>query len=340
MEMMQFLPALIGNGAGLTGGISNMITGSPASNVQPGMNPLQMAGSMFPAAASQGYGAVAGAPNIYADTLGQYGGVVNNLMNNPGAGQMLSGANTAAGMGAGAANSMMGLGGFLANMGTSLTPWAGQILNQGFDPQNALYNRTQHQLQEQTRAGQAARGLGNSPFGAGLENKAMSDFNIDWQNNQLNRMTTGAQGAGLLLDQAGRDITGGASLMGQAPGMMSQTSMLPYMANNQIGQGQLGALGQYGAQGMLATQQPQQQLQDFYQLMGLGNQGANVNNNMFNSQLQQSQMGFNQSQQQGQNFGNSLAGLGKAMGGGGGTGATSNAFMPSSSFMGNSWGWG
>lgn len=336
MELMAMLPALLGT----AGGAMNMLGGSPASKVQPSMNPLQQSAMMFSPAINMGLGAVGGAPNIYADTLPQFGGIANNLMNNPGSAGMIGGANAAAGMGADVSNNMMGLGNFLANMGTSLTPWAGQILNQGFDPQNALRDRTQQQLLETTRAGQAARGLGNSPFGAGLENKAMSDFGIDWQNNLLNRMTTGAQGAGLLLDQAGRDITGGASLMGQAPQMMSQSSMLPYMAHNTIGQGQLGALQQYGQQGMAATQQPQQQLQDFYQLLGLGNAGANVGNNMFGNQLTQANQGFQQNQIMGANMGNSLAGLGKAFSGSGGSGGSGNAFFPSASFMSSGMGWG
>lgn len=552
MEMMAALPGLIGAG----GGIMNMINGAPANRVQPGLNPMQYAGAMFPAAAAQGYGQLAGMPNIYADTLSQYGGAVNNLMNNPGIGGAMGGANNAAAMGAGAAGNFAGLGTFLAQMGQGLTPWASDMLRQGstqnqntgsmmqgaqgaanlgansvanmlgtgslmqgvgqnllpfasnamqqglvqnpnaeslmgsaqdaarmgagaagnlsatgagmertgqnllpyansilntsFDPQNALYDRTRQQLQEQSRAGQSARGLANSPFGAGLENKAMSDFNIDWQNNLLGRMATGAQsasglagqagnlqtagagligqapgllaqsgalpyqaggtilsdilrntgagaqnantmlnpaasyltggaglinqtpgmmsqssalpyqagqtaisdqlrnmlsgaqGAGLLLDQSGRDITGGASLMGQAPGLMSQSTMLPYQAFNMIGQNQLGALGQYGQQGMLATQQPQQQLQDFYQLLGIGNNGAQVGNNIFGNRLNQANAGFNQQQQQGQNFGNAMAGLGRAFGGGQGGGGGGNQFMPTQAFMNNpnGMGWG
>ena len=37
------------------------------------------------------------------------------------------------------------------------------------------------------RMTRTARGLGMSPYGAGVENKALSDFNIDWQNQQLQR---------------------------------------------------------------------------------------------------------------------------------------------------------
>src|SRR5262249_46318276 len=70
------------------------------------------------------------------------------------------------------------------------------IIEQGMDPQNALYGRTAQQLQDQTRAGLAARGILMDPYGAGVEGSTMSNFNIDWQNNQLQRRIAAAQAAG------------------------------------------------------------------------------------------------------------------------------------------------
>jgi hypothetical protein len=81
------------------------------------------------------------------------------------------------------------------------------IMQQAFDPQQALYNRTVQQTQEQTRAGLEARGLDMSPYGAGVEGSALSNFNIDWQNNQLQRMLQGASGVGGLAGQIGQ-LTG------------------------------------------------------------------------------------------------------------------------------------
>lgn len=78
-----------------------------------------------------------------------------------------------------------------------------QIYNTAFDPQNALYAQTAGQVGQQINAGQAQRGLGNSPVGAAEYGQGMSNFNIDWQNQQLARQTQGvsamnqaAQGAG------------------------------------------------------------------------------------------------------------------------------------------------
>lgn len=70
--------------------------------------------------------------------------------------------------------------------------YGNQIAQTAFDPQNALYQQTAQQVTDQTRAGQAARGLGNSPEGSMEEANALSNFNINWQNNQLGRQTQGA----------------------------------------------------------------------------------------------------------------------------------------------------
>lgn len=68
-----------------------------------------------------------------------------------------------------------------------------QTYQTALDPRGALYGRTAQQVQDQTRASDSARGVAMSPYSAGVENKAMSDFNIDWQNQQLARQATGVQ---------------------------------------------------------------------------------------------------------------------------------------------------
>lgn len=73
---------------------------------------------------------------------------------------------------------------------------AGNVLNTAFDPQEALYNRTQQRLTDQIRAGQSARGIAMSDSGAMDEAGALGNFNIDWQNAQLGRQATGIQAAG------------------------------------------------------------------------------------------------------------------------------------------------
>ncbi len=64
-------------------------------------------------------------------------------------------------------------------------------LNTAADPQNELRAREEQRLQDSARVNAAARGITSSPYGAGVENKAMSDFGIDWQNTQLGRQAQG-----------------------------------------------------------------------------------------------------------------------------------------------------
>lgn len=150
-----------------------------------------------------------------------------------------------------------------SNMGMSMLPAAYQILNQGFDPQQQLYQRTQQQLQEQVRAGQSARGTAMSPYGAAGEADAMNNFNIDWQNNALNRMNTAAQGAGSLFGGAGTAIAQGQQVAQSAPN--AQTNWF-----SQFAQASPAAYGQQ-----------QQQIADFLSYLSGGTDANKANTAAF-----------------------------------------------------------
>ncbi|MCK5603821.1 hypothetical protein KAR91_18175 [Candidatus Pacearchaeota archaeon] len=116
----------------------------------------------------------------------------------------------------------------LANIGQAgaMRDAAGNILNTAFDPRQEVYDRSAQQLQDQVRVGQAARGTAMSPYGAGIENQAMSDFNIDWQNQQLQRQAVGAGAAGAASMQAG-------NLGQQGVGQVQAQGQMPWDAWNQ-----------------------------------------------------------------------------------------------------------
>ena len=112
-----------------------------------------------------------------------------------------------------------------------------QLYQTAFDPQNALYNRTVQQLQDQTGATNSMYGLGSSAAGAGVANQALGNFNIDWQNQQLQRQLAGVQGAGQAYGQGGA--------LGQAgAGATLQGGQLPY----QTAQGIAAYPGQLASQ--------------------------------------------------------------------------------------------
>lgn len=151
----------------------------------------------------------------------QYGGAYQNAANTAGwqYGQLGQQLGTASGQEFGAAN---------------------QLYQTAFDPQNALYNRTAQQLQDQTGATNSMYGLGSSAAGAGVANQAMSNFNIDWQNQQLQRQTQGLQGMGQAYGQAGA--------LGQAAGQATyQGGQLPYQTAQTIGATPGQVAGQYGS---------------------------------------------------------------------------------------------
>jgi hypothetical protein len=165
---------------------------------------------------------------------------------------------------------------FAGGQGQNMFGAGNAALNMAFDPQNALYNRTVQQLQDQTRASQAARGIQTTPYGAGLENQAMSDFNINWQNNLLNRALSGIQAGSTAYGSGINTMQGGYGLASQIPQQM-QT----YLGNMQ----QLG-MGAYAPQQWAGPQ--------YSSLFGTG---AGVQQNAYQQQLAQFQQ--NQAAQQG-----------------------------------------
>ena len=72
---------------------------------------------------------------------------------------------------------------------------ANQVLQTGFDPQSALYNQQYGQQLDQQNAINAQNGVSGSPYAAGITGQAGQNFNIDWQNQQLNRQLSALGGA-------------------------------------------------------------------------------------------------------------------------------------------------
>jgi len=246
------------------------------------------------------------ANNVPAQLMPQYQALVGGQMSNPGTAGFLAGGQAAGGYGANAASSAAGGGDYLQMI-------ARMLGTQAFDPQNALYGRTQQQVQDQTRASSAARGLEMTPFGAGVENKANSDFNIDWQNNLLQRMIGGGNAAGNLMNS-------GVNLSAMAPGLAYQAGHYPYQAFNQIGNNNLGFLNQLSQAGQNANIAPNNAIAQWQNYLNTGNASNQVAN-------QQQQQGFNQNQILGGQLGSSV----NAFMNQGGPAKLGNAFYGSSS---------
>ncbi|KVE66984.1 hypothetical protein WI97_11200 [Burkholderia vietnamiensis] len=125
---------------------------------------------------------------------------------------------------------------------------AGQNLySMGLDPQNALYNRTRQQVTDQSNAVNSMYGLGTSAAGAGLTDQALSNFNIDWQNNQLSRAMQGLQGYAGAANTAGRFGELGTSQAGSVPGYTLLAGSTPYNVGQTIASTPGSLAGTYGS---------------------------------------------------------------------------------------------
>jgi hypothetical protein len=248
-----------------------------------------------------------------------------NLYNNPYAGGAQSAANVAGGMGMGAGLAQYGMGLGLAGAGMQSLPYAGAALQQGFDPQGDVYNRLFQQQTDQTRALEAARGIANTPYGAGVESQADINFNTAWQQNLLNRMGAGAQTFNSLLGGAGQALGTGMGQATAAPGTFFGGGAMPYNVAQNIGQNQYGAIT--GFQGI-----QQQPLMDWMSYLQGGTQAQGQQVGLYSAEAQAAANQQKMNMMYGMGLGSGLQGLGKAfgtypvggMGGGSYSGAVGN----------------
>lgn len=268
-----------------------MTTASSVNVPTPTTNPFQ--GQSF----SDAYSGISNLGSTYsglgASVLPQAQTTASNLYSNPGAGSGIAGAWGAQALGIPAAYSSF-------NTGASLLPYATQIEQTGMDPQQALYNRTLQQVQDQSNVNNAMAGVATTPYGAGLTNQATSNFNIDWQNQQLARETQAGQAASAL------DTTG-TQLMNQAPSQLVQSAMIPYATYSDIGQGQNQALSQLLGIGQSGANLSNMSITDLLNFLGVGNQASGVANQAAQTQLNQANSEFSQLAQIGTGAGNLLA---------------------------------
>lgn len=193
----------------------------------PGAASLNAFSQLAPSGALDAYNSVT--PNIGGVSEDIYG-ALGNIANNPFFAQALGGAQQGAGIGSNAATQIAGqIPGYLAQIPT-LQGAAGQILQTGFDPQQALYDRTLNQVSQQSAAANANSGVMGTPYGQSVADQNLSNFNINWQNNQLGREATagsaasGLENTALGLGQGALGLGQGAtSLAAGAQALPSQT---------------------------------------------------------------------------------------------------------------------
>lgn len=310
------LLSLAGPALSLGSSLFGLGSGTPASKV-PSYSYQNMGG-----ADRSAYGDIGslGNYNIGANLLPQYQQTASSMLlgSNPYAQSYLGGTGPI-----GAATTAAGAG--LTGTAAGTLPDVGALINLGFDPQNALYNFAQNRNQQQNLASLAQSGVAGTPYGQGVAGEQNDIFNMNWENQQLQRAIQAAGGAGGLLGNAGQGLTTGTN-------MMAGGNALPYNAFSTINSNALSALTGAGQFGNTAGMLPQQQIQDYLSYLsgGTSQQGTN---------LQQSGQVFNQSQALGQGAGNALSQLGNAwsknFGGGGGFSGAGNYGQNANMMIGN-----
>jgi len=175
------------------------------------------------------------------------------MMNNPDIAKLLGGASRAGQASTRSGNMLMGE--------------ANQLYQQAYDPQSALKAQMQAQVQDQSNVQNAMYGLQSSPYGAGVANQNLSNFDINWQNQQLGRE---AQANPLI----GQDL--GAAVQAYMGG-----GQLPYGAYNQVTGDMTNAINQYMSQAGQGNAMTQNQIGDWLQYLGMGQSGVGVNQNAY-----------------------------------------------------------
>lgn len=151
-----------------------------------------------------------------------YQQMVNTVSDNPYYAGAMAGAQQGAGLGTQGADRLYG-----AGMG---------LLESGFDPRAALFDRSQQRLMDQSGAATSMMGLGSSPYGAGVMSNALGNFDIDWQNQQLARQAQAA-GAASPLFQAAPGLAAGSAALPSGAFMNQINNILNTLKAQQVGQG-------------------------------------------------------------------------------------------------------
>lgn len=299
----------IGPLASIIGGLGS----APANQVN---LPPQFQMPNMPGAANTAFQNIGNMPNWALSLFPQYQAMAKQIMENPYGPMAQQGANVGAQVQSQVGANQIGSGGDLVKRGQSfMDSFIPGITQAAFDPRGELYGRTQQQLQDQTRASQMARGIGTTGYGAGLESKAMSDFNIDWQNQQLQRMLQGAQGAGGVFNTGQGGIQAGNALEQQGSNNIGSAWMAPYLTSQMINNQGIDALNMLSGAGERANQTSQQTIDNLLKYLQVGNQANSVMNQGGQLALNQAGLGFQQSQALGGNLGSGISGMGKWLSG-------------------------
>lgn len=173
--------------------------------------------------------------------------------------------------------------------GQQIANATGNVLNTAFDPQSALFNRTQQQVIDQSNAANAMAGVAGTPYGAGVTGENLSNFDINWQAQQLANQQAGLNTA--------------TSAYPAAANLVSSSGGLPYSTGATIGSNALQGLNSQVNLGNNQYTLPQQTISDLLQYLGLGQSASQISGQLGLEGAQEEALGM-------QGIGSLFGGLG------------------------------
>lgn len=240
------------------------------------------------------------ANNPYTQYAPQATATFNQQYNNPNAAGYQSAANAAGAQYGATGAADTAAAGSLNNSGNTATTASNQLLQMGYDPQNALKNQSQQQLNDQVNANLAATGNTSSPYGSSVSATANQNFNTDWQNQQLTRAIQALGGYTSGISGADADFAGANTLGTAGAANTAKAGAVPFAASTDITNSQnaaltslMGILGNSGAGAF-----DQSTLSDLMSYLNLGAGQANQQGN-FDLQDYQDQLAASQASQSG-----------------------------------------
>jgi hypothetical protein len=275
---------------GLAGGY---IGGSQAPQIN-AYNPtgLSSVDSQLQQLLGQNTNTLSGANNPYTVMNPQLQQVFQQLFNTPGQAGYQQAAGNAGQAYTGVGTQGLNLSSLLAGASPLALAGGANVMNMGMDPQNALYNRMFQQTNDQANVSNAQYGL-TGQQAAGNVQQADSNFNIDWQNNELQRAIAGLSGYDTAAKTASGTATAAQNIGQGGAANILEGGAAPYATGQNIGGNQSAALQSF-IQSLLgpATSRSGQ----IGQLGGYLGQGVGQNSNAinaFNAQMAGGQSGSN-----------------------------------------------
>lgn len=265
---------------GLIGGFLGGSAGgssAPSTNNVPTIGGTGAQDNNLLALLNQSSSLTTGANNPYTQLSPQIVQAFQQLFNTPSTAGYNAAAGTSGAASTGVGNNSINLSSLLSGAAPGALSAGQSVLNMGTDPQQALYGQQLQQTNDLANVTNAQYGL-TGQQAAGNVNQADTNFNIDWQNNELQRALSSLSGADTNLTAVGNAATTAQNTGAAGAASLLTGGATPYTVGQSIGSNQETALTQYLSQLLGPSTSSQSTIGDISQYLGLGVDAGTASN--------------------------------------------------------------